>query len=639
QLVAAHRYTRRQRFARFARRHRAPLSVAALAATAVAVLSWVAVHRIVQERDRADLARIAADAGQREAVQSRDEANRRANELVVMHARGLLDTNPTEALAVLKKLPAGSDRLGDARAVAQAAVMRGAAWAIPSTGAAPIIAELSADARYLLQVSIEGAVQVWDLDRRRLVAKRDYEFGVRALWAGKAVLVMPKAAPELFEPFTGAVQPLAIAPIRFAVATAAGDRVAFRDRSGAVGVLDVASRSARPLWPGHVAGELQIAADGSWIAAGDKQGVVVLDPDGRELTQRAGAASWLIRSRSGQLGMLTADKIAIATLAPKPAWTELDLRPYLPQRVVGIAFRGSELDAYITSGKILAWTGKQPWDRLALSSFSGGMVEAGRDLLVIASNDGLLHFFGDDVAGDLHLPTPLRNLRIAARAGAARVIAVGDGLITGFDLDAGLPAPVPGKPGSQLSFVDDDTLLIWPQWAPEWQWYDVRTGTATPFTQDPYGIPMVIDVDPDSGRVLVLYRAQDNGLALLRKNTGEIRQLAHGKIATAMLMPDDRVLIATDVRLVTMTGTAQPRPLAKLDGDVEAMVRIGATGFAALSTHRELVRGDVATGVLARTRIAPSDDWGLSSDRAGRVVIGVGDRLMVWDPPGFSDAR
>src|SRR5262249_31407370 len=57
QLVAAHHYTTRQRVTRFARRHRAPLSVAALAMAAVATLAWVGVHRIVRERDIARDAR------------------------------------------------------------------------------------------------------------------------------------------------------------------------------------------------------------------------------------------------------------------------------------------------------------------------------------------------------------------------------------------------------------------------------------------------------------------------------------------------------------------------------------------------------------------------------------------------------
>jgi hypothetical protein len=637
QLVAAHRYTPVQRFARFARRHRGSLGVTALALAAVAVLAWIAVHRIVVERDAADAARITAADGLRAAEQARDEADRRADQLIVMHARGVLDTNPTLALAVLKQLPAGSGRLGDARAVAQAAVMRGAAWAIPSTRAPTTIAELSADAQFLLQISLDGLVQVWDLDRRRLVASQHHERGVRALWAGKAVLVMPEAAaPELFDPFTGQARPIAAEPIRFAVATAAGDRVALLDRHGAVGLLDVASRGVRPLWPGHVADQLQIAGDGHWIAAGDKQAVAVLDPDGRELTRHPGAAVWLFGSRFDEVAYLVGmHRIAIATLAPQPAWTEIDLTPYQPAVPVDFAFRGRQLVIYLSSGKLLAWNGKRLWEWKTVPGEQGHMVEAGRDVLVVPSTDGMLHLFDDVVAADLHVPTPLHDLRIAARAGASRIVAVGAGMITGFDLADGLPALVPGTSDTPVTFVDDDTLLIWRQWNPAWQWYDVRTGAATPLSYDARGIAQVIDVDPDDGRVLVLDRAQDSSLALVRKNTAETRRLARGPIVAARLLAHDVVVVATETRLVALVGTQPPRELVKLDGGAEGVVRLGATGFAALSAHGELVRGDVATGALARTRVTLGTSWALAGDRAGRVVLAIDDRLLLWDPTGL----
>jgi hypothetical protein len=634
QLVAAHRYTPAQRFARFARRHRGSLGVAALALAAVAVLAWIAVHRIVQERDAADFAWRAAAAGRRVAETARDEAARRADQLVVMHARGVLDSNPTHALAVLKQLPAGSDRLGEARAVAQAAVMRGAAWAIPSSRTLTTIAELSPDARFLLQVSLDGVVQVWDLERRRLVASRRRERGVRALWAGKALLVMPPSArPELFDPFTAAVQPIAVEPIRFAAATAAGDRVAFCDAHGAVGLLDVASRSARPLWPGHAADQVQIAGDGSWIAAGDSQGVAVLDPDGRELTRHPGRATVMYSSRFDALAyLIDLRTIAIATLSPRPAWTEIDLAPYRPAVPIDLAFRGRQLVIALSSGKLLAWNGKRLWEWRTVSTDQRHMREAGSDLLVLGGDDGMLHFFNDELAGDLHLPTPLHGLRLAARPGASRIVAVGEGMIAGFDLADSLPALAPGSPNTQISFVDDDTLLIWPQWSSAWQWYDVRTGTATPLSYDPHGMSLVIDADPDDGRVLVLDHAQVSSLALLRKNTAGVQRLAHGPIVTARLLAHDVVVVASDTRLFAVAGSQPPRELVKLDGRTRGVVRIGATGFAALSENGELVRGDAGTGALARTRVAAGASWGLTGDRAGRVVIALGDRLWLWDP-------
>src|SRR5271167_4615502 len=73
QLVAAHRYTQRERLARFVRRHRAPLAVAALAVAALGVLATIGVRRIVAERDAAHAAETIAIAERREAEDERRE--------------------------------------------------------------------------------------------------------------------------------------------------------------------------------------------------------------------------------------------------------------------------------------------------------------------------------------------------------------------------------------------------------------------------------------------------------------------------------------------------------------------------------------------------------------------------------------
>lgn len=630
QLVAAHRYTPRQRFARFARRHRAPLGVAALATVAVAVLAWIAVHRILDERDLADAARAEATAGRTAAEKARDEATRRSEQLVVMHARGLVDRNPTHALAVLKQLPGGSQRLGEARAVAQAAVVRGAAWSIPTSDVLTTIAELSLDARFLLQVTRDGAIQVWDLDRRRLVASRGYPPGARAVWVGKALLVTSdRAAPELFDPFTGAIHPVPVEPIRFAVATDAGDRVAYLDRRGAVNLLDVAARTARPLWPGHAAAEVAIAPDGSWIEASDPHTVVVLDPTGRELATHPGPAVRLLGSRAGDVGYATADRVALVTLSPRPEWRELALPPY----PVDFAFRGRELHVYLTSGKVVAWDGQRQWDRLALPGFTARMLEVGRDLLVIPGVDGKLHIVDDLVTGELHLPVPLRNMRLAGRPGAPRIVAVGAGRIVGFDLT--LPVQLSAPPALSAVFVDDDTLLLWaPQGGP-WQWYDVRSGAATSFPYEARGLVQIAGVDPDGGRVLVREYAgdSDSSLVVLRKNAAAIRRLVRGRAAWGVLLPHGGLVFGVgDGRLFGMIDEAAPRELAKLDGAVDAAAGFGDAGFVAVSSRGELVRGDLATGALARTRVAAGATGALAADRAGRVILAQDDRLLLWAP-------
>jgi hypothetical protein len=637
QLVAAHRYTRRQRVSRFARRQRTPLAVAALAMVAVAVLAWVGVHRIVKERDAADTARAAAAAGRAEAEKARDELEHRADQLVVMQARGLLDKNPTHAAAVLKELPDSSARIGEARAVAQAAIVRGAAWTMQGASELTVMAELSADARFLLQVSRDGVVRVWDLDRRQLVIARPYPHDVRALWVGKAVLVTPgKATPELVDPFSGTfagtIQAVPVGPIHGAVATASGDRVAYLDDHHTANLLDVAARTARPLWPGHEPSDLTIAADGSWIALSDKTTVAVLDATGRELASHPGPAVRLFGSRFDEVGFASADKVWVCKLAPRPVWTEVDLATSKPAFPVDFVFRGHELDIYMTTGKVMAWNGKRLWERLRLDGMTFRMLEADHDLLVVPGNDGQLHFSNGLVTGALHLPIPLANLKVYARAGASRIIALGTGFIAGFDLADSIPEQLPELPGANATFVDDETLLLWRMDGEPWRWYDVRTRAATPFPYDPHGLPAVIAIDPTDGRVLVREMANDTALLLLRKGTAERRLLVRGPAVWGRLLPHGALVFGVgDGRVFAVTGAEPPREVVKLDGIADNAVGFGATMYAAASTSGELVRGDLATGALVRAHLAPGTTGFVAADRAGRVLVAQDDRLLLWD--------
>jgi hypothetical protein len=201
QLVAAHDYTTRQRLGRFARRHRGVLSVAALATVAVAVMAWIGVHRIVTERDAAQLARHEADLDRREAELGRDRLAERHDELIVMQAKSSLDSDPTEAIAILKQLSPKSARSDHARAIAQAATVRGVAWALESARAIDHHGPRSG-CRLLLQVSRDGMVRVFDLDRRRLQTAKAFAPLSRAVWVlgSKLLVTHHESAPQLFDP-------------------------------------------------------------------------------------------------------------------------------------------------------------------------------------------------------------------------------------------------------------------------------------------------------------------------------------------------------------------------------------------------------------------------------------------------------
>jgi len=634
QLVAAHRYTPRQRIARFARRQRAPLSVAALALVTLAVLAWIGVHRIVEERDAATEARELATRSRQAAEHARDELQRRADQLVVLQARGLVDSNPTHAAAVLKELPDTSQRLGDARAVAQAAIVRGVAWTMPSSDQLTVFAQLSLDARFLLQTTRDGMVRVVDLDHRRPVIARQYRNDARALWVGKAVLVTgPSASPELLDPFAGASRGLAVGPITWAVASDAGDRVAFLDGHDEAQVLEVGPGTALPLWPGHRVTAIQIAADGRWIALADAASVIVVDPTGRELTRHAGPAQRLFVSRFDELGVALRDSIAICKLSPRPTWTDIDLKPQAPALAIDFLFRGHELDIFVSTGKILAWNGSRLWERLRLDGLSFALQEAAGDLLVAPGNDGKLHVSNDLVTGSLHLPTPLTNLKVLARAGAPRVVALGRGLIVGFDLAASFPEQL-HLPRNLVGgvFVDDDTLLMGQSVGGGWQWYDLRTRRSTPAPFEPRGITAILDVDPGDGRVLIRDTANDARLALLRKGAAAPLAIAHGPSVWGRLMPHNTVLFGGgNGRVIATIDGAPPHEVVKLDGIVDGAVAIGATRFAAVSSGGELVRGNLATGELVRARLQPGPTDVLAADHNGRVLLAQDTRLLLWD--------
>jgi hypothetical protein len=642
QLVAAHHYTPGQRVRRFARRHRGALSVAALAVVVLGALAGIGIRRIVEERDAASAARVLASAEKAAAERARDEVQRRADQLIAINARGLVESNPTHAAAVLKELPAGSARLGDARAVAQAAVMRGVAWTIPTGDELTVIAELSPDGKFLLQVTRDNRVRVWDLDRRQQVIARPYARAVRALWLGAAVLVTePTQAPELVDPFAGPpdgqVRSLAIAPVSWAVASATGDRVAALDRGGAVQLIEPSTGAVVALWPGHRATAIAIGADGSWVAAADDRTVAIFDATpggaGRELAHHPGPALRLFGSRSGDVGYATRDRIVLCKLGPAPVWTEIDLARLRPARPVDYLFVGNELHVYLTDGKVMAWNGARLYQRTQLSGLSFGLSEADRQLLVAPGIDGQLHIASRLITGALHLPLPLRNLRIAARPGAPRIVALGRNVIVGFEL-AQLPEELDQPIGAQVAFVDDGTLLVWRQEGGEARWYDLATRASVAFGYEPRGLASLIDLDPDDGRVMMRERANDTALVVLRKNSAERRELARGPAVWGRLLPRGAILYGRgDNRLFAAIGAEPAREIATLDGAADNAVGLGGSRFAAASDRGELVRGDLAGGSLERLQLPAGAAAApfVAADRAGHALVALDHRLLRWD--------
>jgi hypothetical protein len=635
QLVAAHRYTRLQHVARFARRHRAPLGVAALALVAVAVIAVIGVLRVIAERDVADAARASAQAGQRAAEQARDALAERNDALVIAQARALLESNPTEAAATLKALAPRSPREPEARAIAQAAAARGVAWALEGPPQLTAFAEIDPEGRRLLQISRDGTVRVWDLELRRLLRARAYPSGGRALWvAGGRLLVFgARAAPQLLDPAANTAEPLSIDPIAAAAASANGERVVFTTTAGrGAKLLDVARRAVTELDTEHTPDDLAIAPDGSWIALVDrKRGVRVVDPAGKELTRRAGAYARVVAAGHALAVLADDGKVVEYRLGATPAWTELPAPVAPPARVVDLVYRGEELTLVATSGAVLAWNGERVFPRMQVERFTGRLLVAAGGTLLVPSIEGKVYFLNDAVRGTLHVPSVVPRAKFAAAPGGRRLIVAGDGVIVGFDLGAVVPHVLPQPVGMHAAFVDDRTLIATRNL--EWYWLDAETGAATAIAQAPRGRVGIVDIDAASGRVLVREDlAAPERLLLFRKGSPEVRVVAEGRSVWGRLVPGDAIVYAVgDGRLFARIGDGEPREVAKLDGVVESAVALGYRRFAAYSSGGELVRGDLERADLERARV-PGDARGfVAADQAGRVLIAHGTRLLAWD--------
>jgi hypothetical protein len=179
--------------------------------------------------------------------------------LTVMRARALTEKNPTAAVAVLKHLSAGSPKLAEAHGIAEAAHVRGVAWAMQTGDTTPLNVELSPDTSRLLEASLQDGMIRVSTSRAASCCSRSTR---RARCVGPErparARTQTAVAPELLDPATGNVERLAIPPMSQARGTES-ETGALRRR--ATTRVDPRRREAQttPLWPDHEVQQHDIA--------------------------------------------------------------------------------------------------------------------------------------------------------------------------------------------------------------------------------------------------------------------------------------------------------------------------------------------------------------------------------------------
>ncbi len=630
QLVAAHQYTSRQRLVRFARRHRTALVVAALATVAVAVLAWFSVHRILLERDAAQQARVEALEGRRAAEQARDALADRNDALLITQARALVDTNPTEAMAVLKQLGSSSSRLPEARALAQAAVMRGVWTAIEAADVFATTSELSADGRLLLRVGRDHVLRIYDLDTKRLRIARPLDTASLATWLdGGRVLVYGSTRPSaVLDPAANSLVELAGPSLRWVEVSEDGRTALVQYADNTSALVEVATWKATPLPLADVR-DLELAPDGTWCVIANPDRAVAFAADGTELHRVDFAAPMLRIGPSRTYAVWSPERVLRCTLAPKPACVEV-ASPAPSSPFLDVIFRGEHLFLESIAGELLLWADGQLRTSARIDQVIPRMGEAAGEVLVVPSQAGTLTVRSAALDTTIPVPVAVSHPRLLTRRTSSRLVLAGDGLILVTDLADVLPRLVPDTRDTEAFFVDDSTLLTWHPSGSGWSWLDLETGARTRFDVSLRGFPAFLDADRT--RILVREGMTAQGRLLLLEKGKPPAQIAEGKDVAARLLGTDDVVFAVGGRVQVQRGTERAREIVKLDGAVVAISALGRDGFVALGDHGEVVRVALATSAIERTRIDLVGESFVTSDPVThRALIVSGDRISAWD--------
>jgi len=623
QLVAAHHYSSRERLVRFLRKHRAAVAIGVIALAVIAVGATLSFQRVIAERDRAD-----AEAA--EAVAARGQERERADQLTLIRARMLVDTNPTEAIALLEEIDPTSRRLAEAHGLASAAIMRGVPWGMPPASSATAMVELSPDGERLLQTTVAGELFVWDLTKRTQVLKRDFGqgFGLRGTWIGNRILIHGRVMPTFLDPATDTLQPLALPKLLQIMASddqtlnvgmVDGTEAVLFDRDGKV--------TGRP-WPGHRVKGAVVTGNGRYVALVSDRELVVLSRDGKEVATRTGKLGLVYASKTNRIAIRDDLDIWELVLEPTPTWTKLETSVF-HKYVMSIAYRGDELLVTMASGHVLALRDGRLLELERVTGAMAFLADAGRgDFLFALGQTELLHIYE---WGHRRIPLPqvMLSPRIAARRGIDRFVVASNEVMLIYDLAAFRPRTLPIPADVHAEFYDEHTLIVS---ADRSSWFDLDTGKKIAIQTPMPGVSRTLAVSREAGKVVhIVWGGTSTQLFEVRAGSSDARSIYDGPPIGAVEILDDGTVVYVRGRTLSVVGTPD-RALLTLAAPIAALVA-RRSDFVIVSTDGELVRGNVA-GVVERIQLPRPEAIALAP--AGHPipphidVTPTGDILAGW---------
>ncbi len=422
QLVLTHRYGALERIARWVRRHRAVVGVAAAALVIAAGLGGLAIASIIDARATAEAARGDAERARDRAEQARQDATARADDAILATARERLARDPRAALDTLTGLSPGSPRWAEAGSLTADALADGVRTPLGTLVGPRAIA-----------IAGDGAVVAASATAHLLA--RDHHASISAAPAaavardGSAIAWLEGAAIAVRVANLQSYLPAPPDAVELAVASA-GRAVAVIDRGGGVWLINGAGAPARALgtiamnptatrMPGDLGRVLAFAEDESIIvamawpvggAAWQRDGTRVT-PEGCSGIAASADGRWLTFKHDATLVLRDRQSGRDRVLEDTSGWRELRFDPR-GRWLAATSPSSAEIELWdLTSDQHLALTGH------------GSIVRA------IAFGDGLLASTGDDATARVWDLARVAQLGAAfepgGASGVARTMALG----------------------------------------------------------------------------------------------------------------------------------------------------------------------------------------------------------------------
>jgi serine/threonine protein kinase len=619
QLVAAHRYSPRQRLARWLRRNRAAIAVGTAAVVALVVVAVLSLSRILDDRDRI----AQSERRTRAALSQAEDQNDR---LLLETARAALDTDPTYALARLADLTPTSRRWSQARAVASAARARGITMAFAATNRTPWGTQMSPGGRWVTVFDAGSAVVIHDLtERTTALLVIDSEIGGVA-WTGPSQLAVAVDTAITFRELdAGPPPPPLTSPAPVVQLFGANGALAWRTKGDRVFATTGGAIAELPV-PAGTADWVRFSDDGTLLAIAGKRGFRVHRHDGaawREVLRGDGRIDALaIAPGGGRLATITEQEIREwivdgEALVPRGPW---------PSRGLGdLDYAGDHLlVSWMRESELVDYHGDEPVPLVQhLRFFPVTVAGIGPGAIALAEADRLTL-----ATRFRRISIPLREfpLHVQARLGAPFVVVTGHAYVTVVDLREVWPYEIPINASGGMACLAPNSLMI--DALGMTRVLDVDKGTVT--DHGPTPLPRVVD---PFDRVILGPTGEHNEQLFINRIDLDAPFVLPMDGAITVTVRGDELYTGTeagDVVVRPLSGDAPRRVVANLGSPVIGVHDRGPW-LSATAEDGALWRRGPRGDETARVPGAPRSSI-LGGD--GTVYVAVGRDVYRWPPGG-----